>query len=98
MAAPYRLETAFVRSCAKQIASEIGFSPGAESQMALLLVFWSEVHQVLRSGRVIWSDKEEAEGAKSIMVGNCCDGERIRLTLLWSYAPARVLVASVERI
>lgn len=98
MAAAFRIETAFVRSCTKWIAGEIGFSPNAELQMTSLGVFWPQVHQVLRNGRVIWSDKEEADGAKSIMVGMCCDGERLRLTLLWSYAPARVLVASVERI
>ena len=96
--ATFRIETAFMRSCAKRISGEIGFSPQAETQMQSLLVSWADAYQVLRNGRVVWSDKEEADGAKSIMVGSCCDGERLRLTLLWSYAPARVLVASVERI
>ena len=99
MVAVYRLETAIMHSMAKEsLAGGIGFSPSAEAQMHLLSIFWSAIYQVLRSGRVIWSDKDEADGAKSIMVGTCCDGERLRLTLFWSYAPAKVLVASVERI
>jgi hypothetical protein len=98
MAAAYRIETAFMRTCSNKLAGEIGFSPEAELQMFAVPVFWPQVYQVLRTGRVIWSDKEEAEGAKSIMVGACCDGVRLRLTLLWSFAPAQILVASVERI
>jgi hypothetical protein len=99
MATAYHMETAFMRGLAKDgLASEIGFSPAAESQMSGLVIIWPDVYQVLRQGRVIWSDKEDADGAKSIMVGTCCDGERLRLTLVWSFAPARVLVASVERI
>ena len=98
MAPVFRIETAFMRGLAKTLASEIGFSPAAELQMTALGVFWPEIHQVLRSGRVTWSDKEEADGAKSIMIGTCCDGVRLCLTLHWSYAPARVLVANVQRI
>lgn len=98
MAVVYRVETAFMRSCAQKMTGEIGFSREAERQMLVLVIFWPQIHQVLRTGRVIWSDKEEADATKSIMVGTCCDNERLRLTLSWSYAPARVLVVSAERI
>ena len=94
----FRFETAFVRGCAKTYASEIGFSPLAEAQMATLGVFWPAILQALRGGRVVWSDKEEADVAKSIVVGTDCDGGRLRLTLEWSSSAYKLLVVSVERL
>ena len=96
--AVYRVETTFVRECAKTYASEIGFTKGAERQMEVAGIFWPSIHQVLRSGRMVWSDKEEADCTKSIFVGSDCDGERLRLTLRWSASLYSLLVVSAERI
>ena len=60
-------------------------------------VFWPSVHQVLTSGRMVWSDKEEADCTKSIFVGSDCDGERLRLTLHWLASLYSLLVVSVKR-
>jgi hypothetical protein len=98
MAAAFKVETVFVRSCAKTYASEIGFDPPAEDGMASLGLGWPEIHQSLRGGRVVWSDKEEAEGVTSIVVGRTCDGDRLRLTVWWDCGCYRMLVMSVERI
>jgi hypothetical protein len=96
--AAYHLETAFVRGCAKTYAGEVGFSPEAEDQLLALMIGWPTVHQCLRNGNVIWSDKEDEGDAKSIVVGTGCDGERLRLTLRWSGTRYSLLVVSVERL
>ena len=98
MASAYRIETEFVRVCAENYFGEIGFTPTAEAELIEARLSWVDIYQVLRGGRVVWSDKEEAEGAKSILVGTTCDGDKVRLTIRWSYAPARLLVVSIERI
>ena len=92
MASGYGLETAFVRGCAKTYASEIGFSPEAEVHLDLLRLGWSDALQVLRIGRVVWSDKTEADGAVCISIGTTCDGERLRLTVRWDANCYRMLV------
>lgn len=96
--AAYRVETTFLRECAKTYVSEIGFSKEAERQMLVVGVYWPSVYQVLTSGHLVWSDKEEADCTKSIFVGDDCDGERLRLTLRWSATHYSVLVVSVERL
>ena len=94
----FRAETTFVRGCAKTYASQIGFSPKAEGELSGLGLFWPSVHQALRGGRVVWSDKEDANETKSIVVGTDCDGDRLRLTIRWSYPEYTLLVVSIERI
>ena len=98
MVNPYRLETGFVRRCAEDLCGEIGFSPTAETELIATKLTWVDAFQALRGGRVVWSDKEEADSARSIVVGSTCDGEQIRLTIVWCFAPPQVLVVSVERI
>jgi len=96
--ATFRHETNFVRACARDYWTEVGLTPTAEAEMAELSVYWPGVHQALCNCRVVWSDKEDAEDARSVVIGTDCDGERLRLTLLWSASTYRILVVSVERI
>lgn len=98
MSAAFKSETAFLRGCAKTYETEVGFSPQAEADMAADGITWPDVYQVLRSGRVVWSDKEEACGARSIMVGRTCEGEKLSLTVEWDYPSQRVRVTRVERL
>jgi hypothetical protein len=94
----FRVETAYVRGCARTYVSEIGFSPRAETQMSAARIDWPSVHQALRGGRVVWSDKEDAADTMSIVVGTDCDGNRLRVTISWSGARYSLLVLSVERL
>lgn len=98
MAAAFKAETVFVRSCAKAYASEIGFSPDAEADMIRLDLIWPEAHQALRGGNVVWSDKQDAEGVTSIVVGRTCDGDQLRLTVCWDCCCYSMLVMSIERV
>ena len=98
MAAAFQYETVFVRSCAKTYASEIGFSPRAEEVMIPLKLSWPEIHQALRNGRVVWSDKEDADVGKSTMIGKTCDGDTLRLTIIWDFGFCHILVANIERL
>lgn len=98
MAVAFEHETEFLRECAKRYSGEIGFSPTAERDFQSLGIVWSDIHQVLSACRVVWSDKEDAADTKSIVVGKTCDGERLRLTVIWGYPDYRLLVISVERL
>ena len=98
MAAAFQSETVFVRSCAKTYASEIGFSPRAEEVIVSLKLSWPEIHQALRNGRVIWNDKEDTDGGKSTMIGKTCDGDTLRLTIIWDFGCCHILVANIERL
>jgi len=98
MATGFGVETGYVRECAKVHSGEIGFSPGTEASYLALGVDWIDIHQVLCTGRVVWSDKEDASDTKSIMVGRTSEGERLRLTVVWRSPDYRLLVTSVERL
>jgi hypothetical protein len=98
MVTGFGLETGYVRECAKVHSGEIGLSPDTEATSRALGVSWTDIHQAICGGRVVWSDKEDASDTKSIMVGRNCDGDRLRLTIVWRSSDYRLLVTSVERL
>lgn len=98
MASSFPAETLFLRECVRREVGDIGFSSKAQIAMRDALVSWSDVFQVLRSGDVVWSDKEEAGFTSSVVIGETCDMERIRLTLAWDSNEMHVLVSSVKRL
>jgi hypothetical protein len=79
--ARFKTETTFLRGFAKTYLAEISFSPIVEGQMRQDKVTLADIHQVLRSGAVTESEKEDAVGAKWVAEGLTCDDERLRIWL-----------------
>lgn len=75
------LETEYLRSFASYYISEVGFDPTAEQQMRERKINLAEVLQALRTGWVVYSEKEDACGALWIVEGTTCDDDRLAIIL-----------------
>jgi hypothetical protein len=81
-AAKFSTETIFLRNFARTYVREIAFSPQAERELgALPGIGLADVLYVLRKGRVIMSEKEEADGAHWSVSGKTCEEKNLLLSL-----------------
>jgi hypothetical protein len=76
-----KAETTFLRSFAKIYISEVAVSAKAELKMRENRINLAEIHQVLRTGVVVYTEKEEACGAQWTVEGLTCDDDRLRVWL-----------------
>ena len=93
-----KVETRFLRGFAKSYIAETAFTPTAEDDMRTARVSLADVHQALRSGWVVESDKEDAHGARWIVEGSTTDDVPLRLCLDVHCQHYRVCVLRVRRI
>jgi hypothetical protein len=93
-----RVETTFMRGFAKSYIGETSFTPRAEEDMRCAPVSLVDVHQALRSGWVVESEKEDAHGVLWTMDGNTADDDPLRLYLEVHCQHYRVCILRVSRI
>jgi ATP-dependent 26S proteasome regulatory subunit len=76
-----KIETKYIRSFSKSYLNEISITSEAQEQMRDQRITLVEVNQALKSGRVVYSEKENADGCVWVVEGVTCDDEYISLTL-----------------
>jgi hypothetical protein len=76
-----KAETTFLRAFAKTYISEVAISARAELRMRNDRINLAEVHQVLRTGVVTYTQKEDVCGAQWTVEGLTCDDDRLRVWL-----------------
>jgi hypothetical protein len=74
-----KAETTFLRAFAKTYFTEVAFSARAELTMRENRINLAEIHQVLRTGVVTYTEKEEACGAQWTVEGLTCDDDPLRV-------------------
>lgn len=85
-AAKLSTETVFLREFARTYISAISFTPEAMLDLESLVgIGLGDVMHVLRNGRVIISEKEDADGAKWLASGRTCEDREMYLMLkVWT--------------
>jgi hypothetical protein len=76
-----KAETTFLRAFAKTYFAEVAFSAKAELTMRKDRINLAEIQQVLRTGVVTYTEKEESCGAQWTVEGLTCDDDRLRIWL-----------------
>src|ERR1700744_879514 len=74
-------ETTYLREFAKHYLNEVAFDDEGERQMREREIYLVEVHQAMKTGVVISSEKEDAEGAIWIVEGETCDNVELIIML-----------------
>src|SRR5215217_7339394 len=74
-------ETAFLREFARSYVSDISFTREALADIRTCGVGLADVLHVLRKGRVTTGEKESADGARWLVEGITCHGERMTVSL-----------------
>ncbi len=80
-AARLKVETEYLREFVKSYFSEIAFAPEVEREMRDQGIYLSEVNNALRTGIVVHSEKEDANGVTWIVEGETCDDEHLRMSM-----------------
>src|SRR5690348_7752338 len=93
-----KVETRYLRGFTKSYIGETAITSEAEEDMRSERVFLTDVHQALRSGWVVESEKEDADGARWTVEGNTADDNPLRLYLEVCCQHYRVSVLRVRRI
>lgn len=75
------VETVFIREFAAVYGSELAWTAEAEKQMGETKVFLPQLLQVMKTGEVVHSEKDEPFGAKWIVFGKTCDDDEVWLRL-----------------
>lgn len=95
MAAAFKIETQFLRGWAATYYAEVSWDTEAEETMREARMPLVVVRQVLLSGRVVFSEKSDADGADWEVIGSTCDGDRLRLALIVHCDQYRVRIRRV---
>ncbi len=74
-------ETKYLREFAKSYIGELGFTPDVEREMRRYRISFVGVYAALQSGRVVYSDKEDAHVAQWVVEGQTEDDIPLRLWL-----------------
>jgi hypothetical protein len=73
--------TEYLREFAKHYLKYLAFDDEAERQMREEKISLVDVHNALKTGVVVDGDKESAEGATWVIVGETCEEEELTITL-----------------
>lgn len=76
-----RHETVYLREFAAHCLNELAFDDAAEEQMRRGSITLVEVNHAMKTGFVVNSEKEDAEGAIWVVEGKNCDDDKLVITL-----------------
>lgn len=91
------VETEFLREFARSPETEVGFTPKVELQMRVQMVSLTGVHQVMRTGEVVLSEKDSAECSMWVVVGETSNNDELRIMLEVVYDRYRMTVTDVRK-
>lgn len=96
----FKIETEYLRCFAENFVNEVGFNAEAEFAMRSADITLPDLNYALKHGVVIESEKEDADKAIWVVVGETCDEEELLITLevhCNSYQVCVVRIMRVER-